>query len=122
MRSTGRSVRGTLRGNAASSRRVARNQAIRYYFPMDLTSSRGSAEQVALDALSLPAAARAELAHRLLLSLDEAHDDDAEALVLREVRRRSDEVERGAVRPVPMDEAVGRLRAGLVGGAPGLRR
>ena len=73
----------------------------------------GAVERVALDALALPAVARAELAHRLLLSLDEAHDDDAEVLVLREVRRRSDEIERGDVRPVPMDEAVARLRAGL---------
>jgi len=72
-----------------------------------------SLERLALDALALPASSRAELAHRLLLSLDESHDDDAESLALREALRRSDELDRGAVRPVPMAEAVERLRAGL---------
>ena len=70
-------------------------------------------ERLALDALALPASARAELAHRLLLSLDESHDDDAEASALREALRRSDEIDRGVVRPAPVAEAVERLRAGL---------
>jgi hypothetical protein len=73
----------------------------------------GSLERLALDALALPASERAELAHRLLLSLDESHDDDAEAFAIREALRRSDEVDRGVVRPVPAAEAVERLRAGL---------
>jgi hypothetical protein len=72
-----------------------------------------SVERLALDALALPASARAELAHRLLLSLDESHDDDAEAFALREALRRSEEIDRGVVRPVPVAEAVERLRAGL---------
>jgi hypothetical protein len=72
-----------------------------------------SLEQVALDALALPASARAELAHRLLLSLDESQDDDAEAFTLREALRRSDEIDRGVVRPVPVAEAMERLRAGI---------
>lgn len=72
-----------------------------------------SVERLALDALALPSSARAELAHRLLLSLDESHDDDAEAFALREALRRSDEIDRGVVRPVPVAEAVERLRAGL---------
>jgi hypothetical protein len=70
-------------------------------------------ERIALDALALSASERAELAHRLLLSLDDAHDDDAEAFALREALRRSDEIDRGVVRPVPVAEAVERLRAGL---------
>jgi hypothetical protein len=80
---------------------------------MDPTTDRGSVERVAVDALALPLAARAELAHRLLLSLDEAHDEDAEAVALREALRRNEEVERGLVQPVPVAEAMERLRAGL---------
>jgi hypothetical protein len=80
---------------------------------MDGSTDLPSVERLALDALALPASARAELAHRLLLSLDDSHDDDAEALALREALRRSDELDRGVVRPVPIAEAVERLRAGL---------
>jgi len=80
---------------------------------MDGSTDLRSVEKLAMDALALPADARAELAHRLLLSLDESHDDDAEAAALREALRRSDEIDRGVVRPVPLAEAVERLRAGL---------
>jgi hypothetical protein len=80
---------------------------------MDGSTCSPSAAQLALDALALPTAARADLAHRLLMSLDESHDDDAEAFALREALRRSDEIDRGVVRPVPLAEAVERLRAGL---------
>jgi putative addiction module component len=79
---------------------------------MDGSRDLPSVEQLAMGALALPASARAELAHRLLLSLDESHDDDAEAFALREALRRSDELDRGVVRPVPVAEAVERLRAG----------
>ena len=82
---------------------------------MDGSADLRSVERLALEALALPAAARAELAHRLLLSLDESHDDDAEAVALREALRRSDEIDRGVVHPVPRAEAVERLRAGLRG-------
>ncbi len=70
-------------------------------------------ERLALDALALPASSRAELAHRLLLSLDESHDDNAESQALHEALRRSREIDRGDVRPIPMAEAIERLRAGL---------
>ena len=80
---------------------------------MDGSTHHPSVAQLALDALALPASARADLAHRLLISLDESHDDDAEACALREALRRSDEIERGVVRPVPLADAVARLRAGL---------
>lgn len=81
---------------------------------MDASMATRSVEQLALDALALPANARAELAHRLLLSLDDSHDADAEAAAVREALRRSDEIDRGVVRPVPLGEAVDRLRAGLL--------
>lgn len=80
---------------------------------MDGSTHSPSPAQLALDALALPTAARADLAHRLLMSLDESHDDDAEAFALREALRRSDEIDRGVVRPVPVLEAMERLRAGL---------
>jgi hypothetical protein len=80
---------------------------------MDGSTPPPSVAQLALDALALPASARADLAHRLLISLDESHDDDAEACALGEALRRSDEIDRGIVRPVPLAEAVERLRAGL---------
>lgn len=80
---------------------------------MDGSTHPASIAQLALDALALPASARAELAHRLLVSLDESHDDDAGAFALREALRRSDEIDRGVVRPVPVEEAMERLRAGL---------
>lgn len=80
---------------------------------MDGSTDHLSVAQLALDALALPASARADLAHRLLMSLDESHDDDAEAFALGEALRRSDEIDRGVVRPVPLVEAVDRLRARL---------
>jgi len=72
-----------------------------------------SHQDILATALALPASERARLAHELIASLDESRDDDAEAFALREALRRSDEIERGVVRPVPLAEAVERLRAGL---------
>jgi hypothetical protein len=47
------------------------------------------------------------------MSIDESDDEAAEAIALREALRRSEEIDRGVVRPVPLEEAVQRLRAGL---------
>lgn len=80
---------------------------------MDGSTDPASVTQLALDVLALPASARADLAHRLLMSLDESHDDDAEDFALGEALRRNDEIVRGIARPVPLFEAVERLRAGL---------
>jgi putative addiction module component (TIGR02574 family) len=80
---------------------------------MDGSTDHRSVERLALDALSLSISERAELAHRLLLSLDESHDEEAEAAAVHEALRRSDEIDRGVVRPVPLAEAVERLRARL---------
>jgi hypothetical protein len=80
---------------------------------MDGSTDHRSVERLALDALSLSTSERAELAHRLLLSLDESHDEEAEAAAVREALRRSDEIDRGIVHPVPLAEAVERLRARL---------
>jgi hypothetical protein len=47
------------------------------------------------------------------MDTDEPDGDDAEAAALREALRRSGEIERGEVRPVPVAEAMERLRAAL---------
>ena len=73
-------------------------------------------ERLAAEALALPTTERAELAHRLITSLDVATDADfgdraghAEAL------RRLDEIERGAVAPISADELFRRVRQRLAG-------
>lgn len=71
-------------------------------------------EKVEADALELPVHERAELAHRLLVSLDEEeHDDPAE--VEREwheeIRRRVADLESGATEFVPAQEVFARIRA-----------
>ncbi len=55
--------------------------------------------------LNLPPAERAELAARLLDSLDETTDDDADAAWGEEIRKRLDDVAAGRVTPVPWADA-----------------
>ena len=57
------------------------------------------------EALRLPPEARAALAAELIATLDEEADPDAEALWSEEIRKRLDEVDSGAVRPIPWAEA-----------------
>jgi putative addiction module component (TIGR02574 family) len=57
------------------------------------------------DALRLPMEARAALAAELIGTLDDETDPEAEALWSEEIRRRLDEVDSGAVRPIPWAEA-----------------
>jgi putative addiction module component (TIGR02574 family) len=57
------------------------------------------------DVLQLPPEERAEVAHKLLLSLDEGPEDpDAEAEWAQELERRAREVLDGTVKTVPWDE------------------
>jgi putative addiction module component (TIGR02574 family) len=70
-------------------------------------------ERVAAEALSLPTAARAELAHRLIGSLDEDQSPDAGAAGHAEALRRLDEVDRGVVEPISSDELFRRVRQRL---------
>lgn len=71
-------------------------------------------ERLAAEVLSLPTTDRAELAHRLIESLDEEDDTletsprgHAEAL------RRLDEINRGVVEPISSDELFRRVRQRL---------
>ena len=63
------------------------------------------------DALQLPAEARAALAAELIATLDDEADPDAEAAWAEEIRKRIDEVDSGAVRPIPWSEARKRILA-----------
>jgi putative addiction module component (TIGR02574 family) len=56
------------------------------------------------EALKLPVAARAELAGRLLETLDDEEDDDAEELWAGEIARRVRELDEGKVKTVPWAE------------------
>jgi putative addiction module component (TIGR02574 family) len=58
--------------------------------------------------LKLPAADRARLAERLIASLDE--DPEVEAAWMTEVRRRDAELESGAVRAIPVEDALRAVR------------
>jgi len=56
------------------------------------------------EALSLPAEARAALAARLIDSLDETVDPDAERLWAEEIARRLRELDEGRVQSIPWSE------------------
>jgi putative addiction module component (TIGR02574 family) len=65
------------------------------------------------EALHLPIEARAALADSLLDSLDAEVDADAEEAWRDEICRRLQEIDSGAVKLVPWQDAQGRLRARL---------
>lgn len=65
------------------------------------------------DALSLPEAARAVLIDSLLESLDVEVDDDAEASWRQQICRRLREMDSGAVKLIPWEDAQRRLWARL---------
>lgn len=60
--------------------------------------------------LKLPARERARLASRLLRSLEEERDPDAEKAWAEEVVRRAEELKSGAVKGVPWETVRRRLR------------
>ena len=63
------------------------------------------------EALQLPAATRAELATKLIESLDDEVDDDAKELWQAEIERRVKEIEAGTAKTVPWEEVRRQLRA-----------
>ena len=68
-------------------------------------------EILELEALKLTPGERAELAQRLLASLDE--DSEIEDAWAAEIERRIADVESGAVQVIPIAEALARVRAAL---------
>ncbi len=65
------------------------------------------------DALKLPARSRARLAERLITSLEETAEPQAEREWLLEIERRSAELKRGKVKGVPAGEVFKKARAAL---------
>jgi putative addiction module component (TIGR02574 family) len=63
-------------------------------------------EQLAEEALALPANARAQLVDRLVESLDPAEDVSFRQLWATEALRRRDEVRSGRVQTIPGEEAI----------------
>lgn len=68
-------------------------------------------KQIEDEALHLSEEERAELAQKLLLSLDEPTMDEIEEDWLIEARRRARELDEGIVQPIPADEVRKKARA-----------
>jgi putative addiction module component (TIGR02574 family) len=64
-----------------------------------------NADQLLDEALRLPEPDRAELATRLIDSLDPAADDDVETACAAEIHQRLDELDHGRVATIPWPEA-----------------
>lgn len=74
------------------------------------------AKKLREEALELPTKARAELAHDLLLSLEEEPFDapeDVEKAWAAEIERRVQDVKEGRVKLIPADQVLRDVRAGL---------
>jgi len=71
-------------------------------------------EKICIEALSLPRDARAEIAHRLLVSLEneDLSDDVSEAWRL-EISRRREDFRLGRANPVPAEEALRQAHAAI---------
>ena len=71
-------------------------------------------EKVCIEALSLPRDARAEIAHRLLVSLEkEDFSEDVSELWRGEISRRREDFRQGVANPVSADEALRRAHAAI---------
>jgi putative addiction module component (TIGR02574 family) len=71
-------------------------------------------EKICIEALSLPREARAEIAHRLLTSLEvEDFSDDVSEAWRKEIERRRQDFREGKANPVPADEALRRAYAAI---------
>jgi putative addiction module component (TIGR02574 family) len=72
-----------------------------------------NAEQLTAEVLGLPPSNRAELAYRLIRSLDEEESALVDEEWLREIERRDAEITSGAVECLPAEEVLRRARARL---------
>jgi len=71
-------------------------------------------EKVCIEALSLPRQARAEIAHRLLVSLeDEDFSEEVSEAWRAEIERRRQDFREGNAKPVPADEALRQAEAAI---------
>ncbi|MBD0384983.1 MAG: addiction module protein [Nostoc sp. C3-bin3] len=69
-----------------------------------------SVEQIMEEALTLPSAARALLAEKLVESLEFDVDETLQTLWTDEAKKRRDEVRSGAIESIPGEEALARVR------------
>ena len=69
-----------------------------------------SIEQLTEEILSLPSAARALLAEKIVESLEFDIDPTIQTAWTTEAKRRRDEITSGAVQPIPGDEALAQVR------------
>lgn len=67
-------------------------------------------EDIEKEALRLPKQKRAELAERLLISLEDVSDENVEDAWLRAARVRAEELDAGAVKPISGEEMDRRVR------------
>jgi putative addiction module component (TIGR02574 family) len=71
-------------------------------------------EKVCIEALSLPREARAEIAHRLLVSLEEEDfSEDVSQLWREEIARRREDFREGRANPISAEEALRRAQAAI---------
>ncbi len=69
-----------------------------------------SVEQLVNEAMQLPSASRAELAEKLVESLDFPVSDGIQTLWAVEAIRRRDEIRSGRVTPIPGEEVIAEVR------------
>ena len=67
-------------------------------------------EQLAKEAMQLPVASSAQLADKLVESLDFAEPDEIQRLWATEAVRRRDEIRSGHVKPVPGEQVMAEVR------------
>ena len=70
-------------------------------------------EQLAAEALQLPVASRAELAEKLVESLDLTQDDEVQKAWTAEAIKRRDEVRSGAVQTIPGAQVLAEVRKSI---------
>jgi putative addiction module component (TIGR02574 family) len=71
-------------------------------------------EKICIEALSLPRDARAEIAHRLLTSLEtEDFSDDISESWRGEIQRRREDFREGKSKAVPVEEALRRAQSAI---------
>ena len=68
-------------------------------------------KQIEDEVLHLPVDERAELAQKLLLSLDSGSEDEIESDWLLEARHRAKELDEGIVQPIPAEEVKRKAQA-----------
>ena len=70
-------------------------------------------DEITTEILGLPASDRAQLAHKLIESLDVRENDSAEVLWRQEIEKRCQEIEHGTVVCKPIEEVLTRIRQKL---------